>query len=108
MSEFKSQLDRATAWVDDYLGEIGERPVTPAAEPGSIRAQLPPSPPEHGEPLEAMLRDLDEVIVPGLSQWNHPRFFAWFANTGSEPGIIAELLVAALNVNAMTDRKSVV
>jgi aromatic-L-amino-acid/L-tryptophan decarboxylase len=102
VSEFKADLDRATAWVDDYLSAIGERPVTPIAEPGSIRALLPASPPERGEPFEAMLRDLDEVIVPGLSQWNHPRFFAWFANTGSEPGILAELLIAALNVNAMT------
>jgi aromatic-L-amino-acid decarboxylase len=67
-----------------------------------VRALLPPAPPEHGEPFDAMLRDLDEVIVPGLSHWNHPRFFAWFANTGSEPGVLAELLVAALNVNAMT------
>jgi aromatic-L-amino-acid decarboxylase len=49
-----------------------------------------------------MLRDLDEVILPGITHWNHPRFFAWFANTGSEPGILAELLIAALNVNAMT------
>jgi aromatic-L-amino-acid decarboxylase len=49
-----------------------------------------------------MLRDLDELIVPGLTHWNHPRFFAWFANTGSEPGVLAELLVAALNVNAFT------
>ena len=49
-----------------------------------------------------MLRDLDELIVPGLTHWNHPRFFAWFANTGSEPGVLAELLIAALNVNAFT------
>ena len=49
-----------------------------------------------------MLRDLDELILPGLTHWNHPRFFAWFANTGSEPGILAELLIAALNVNDMT------
>jgi aromatic-L-amino-acid/L-tryptophan decarboxylase len=67
-----------------------------------VRARLPESPPEHGEPFEAMLRDLDEVIAPALAHWNHPRFFAWFANTGSEPGILAELLIAALNVNAMT------
>ena len=67
-----------------------------------MRARLPASPPEHGEPFEAVLRDLDEVILPGITHWNHPRFFAWFANTGSEPGILAELLVAALNVNAMS------
>ena len=49
-----------------------------------------------------MLRDLDDLIVPALTHWNHPRFFAWFANTGSEPGILAELLIAALNVNGFT------
>jgi aromatic-L-amino-acid decarboxylase len=70
--------------------------------PGEIGAQLPESPPEQGEPFEALLRDLDEIVVPGLTHWNHPRFFAWFANTGSEPGILAELLIAALNVNNMT------
>src|SRR5215217_3345818 len=58
--------------------------------------------PEHGEPFSAVLRDLDEKLLPGVTHWNHPRFFAWFANTGSEPGILAELLIAALNVNAMT------
>ena len=102
MSGFRSELDRAVEWVEAYLEGVGDRPVAPAVDPGGIRALLPESPPEHGEPFDAMLRDLDEVIVPGLSQWNHPRFFAWFANTGSEPGILAELLVAALNVNAMT------
>ena len=70
--------------------------------PGEVRARLPDSPPEQPEPFDALLRDLDEVILPGLTQWNHPRFFAWFANTGSEPGILAELLIAALNVNNMT------
>ncbi|HEX6761394.1 MAG TPA: pyridoxal-dependent decarboxylase [Gaiellaceae bacterium] len=99
---FRGDLDRAAGWVDAYLEGIAGRPVGPAAEPGSIRALLPSSAPERGEPFEAMLRDLDELIVPGLAQWNHPRFFAWFANTGSEPGILAELLIAALNVNAMT------
>ena len=102
MSAFREDLDRAADWVEAYLDGIGDRPVAASAEPGSVRARLPASPPEHGESFEAMLRDLDELIVPGLSQWNHPRFFAWFANTGSEPGILAELLIAALNVNAMT------
>ena len=72
------------------------------SSPAPCARRLPESPPEQGEPFEALLRDLDEVIVPGLTHWNHPRFFAWFANTGSEPGILAELLIAALNVNDMT------
>jgi aromatic-L-amino-acid decarboxylase len=77
-------------------------PVAAQVEPGAIRARLPESAPEQGEPFEAMLRDLDDVILPGITHWNHPRFFAWFANTGSEPGILAELLIASLNVNNMT------
>src|SRR3954468_10698295 len=99
---FRDDLDRAAAWADDYLRRVGDLPVGARVEPGGVRARLPESAPEHGEPFEAMLRDLDEVILPGLTHWNHPRFFAWFANTGSEPGVLAELLIAALNVNAMT------
>jgi aromatic-L-amino-acid decarboxylase len=99
---FHDDLTRATDWVERYLEELPSRRVTPQTEPGRVRSLLPESPPEHGEPFEALLRDLDEVIVPGLTHWNHPRFFAWFANTGSEPGILAELLIAALNVNNMT------
>ena len=75
---------------------------TARVQPGDVRAKLPDTPPELGEPFAAMLRDLDDLIVPGLTHWNHPRFFAWFANTGSEPGVLAELLIAALNVNAFT------
>ncbi|HVC86347.1 MAG TPA: pyridoxal-dependent decarboxylase [Gaiellaceae bacterium] len=99
---FRDDLDRAADWVDAYLQRVGELPVAAPVEPGAIRALLPGSPPEHGEPFASLLRDLDEVILPGLTHWNHPRFFAWFANTGSEPGILAELLIAALNVNNMT------
>jgi len=76
-------------------------PVRAQVEPGDVRDRLPASPPETAEPFSAILRDLDEVIVPGTTHWNHPRFFAYFAITGSEPGILAELLSAAFNVNAM-------
>jgi aromatic-L-amino-acid decarboxylase len=99
---FRDDLDRASDWADAFLRRVGDLPVAASVEPGAIRARLPDAPPEHGEPFEAMLRDLDEVILPGLTHWNHPRFFAWFANTGSEPGVLAELLIATLNVNAFT------
>jgi aromatic-L-amino-acid decarboxylase len=99
---FRADLDRAADWAAAYLQRVGELPVAAQVEPGSIRAQLPDAPPERGEPFEAMLRDLDQIVLPGITHWNHPRFFAWFANTGSEPGVLAELLVAALNVNAFT------
>ena len=99
---FHDDLQRAAAWVEDYLARLPDLPVAPRVEPGEIRARLPDGPPEHGEPFSAVLADLDELIVPGLAHWNHPRFFAWFSVTGSEPGILAELLMAALNVNAFT------
>jgi aromatic-L-amino-acid decarboxylase len=99
---FRDDLDRAADWADAFLANVGDLPVAANVQPGEVRAKLPDAPPEDGEPFEAMLRDLDEVIVPGLTHWNHPRFFAWFANTGSEPGVLAELLIATLNVNAFT------
>jgi aromatic-L-amino-acid/L-tryptophan decarboxylase len=91
----------AVEWVASYLEGMRELPVRAQVSPGDVRGALPASPPEQAEPFEAILRDLDEVIVPGTTHWNHPRFFAYFAITGSEPGILAELLSAAFNVNAM-------
>jgi aromatic-L-amino-acid/L-tryptophan decarboxylase len=99
---FRDDLELAAAWVDEYLARVGELPVAASVAPGDVRRSLPATPPETAEPFDAVLRDLDEVVLPGITHWNHPRFFAWFANTGSEPGILAELLTAALNVNAMT------
>jgi aromatic-L-amino-acid decarboxylase len=99
---FHDDLARAAEWVEGYLDTVGERAVAANVQPGAVRARLPASAPEQPESFEAVLRDLDDVIVPGLTHWNHPRFFAWFANTGSEPGVLAELLIAALNVNGMT------
>ena len=102
MTSFRDDLNAASEWAASYLERVGDLPVQSKAKPGDIRKQLPAAAPEQGEPFAAMLRDLDEIIVPGLTHWNHPRFYAWFANTGSEPGVLAELLVAALNVNAFT------
>jgi len=93
------QDDGASAldWVARYLQRVGELPVLAQVEPGDIRAALPAEPPERAEPFSAVLRDLDEVLMPGLTHWQSPRFFAYFSNTASEPGILAELLAAALN-----------
>jgi len=101
VSDFRGDGDAALDWVAGYLERVGELPVASSVSPGDVRAKLAPSPPERGEPFEAVLRDLDTAILPGITHWNHPRFFGYFANTGSEPGILAELIVAALNVNAM-------
>lgn len=84
-------------WAARYLERVGELPVLAPVRPGEIRARLPASPPEEPEPFAAVLRDLDEILLPGLTHWQHPRFFAYFAVSASEPGILAELLAAALN-----------
>jgi aromatic-L-amino-acid/L-tryptophan decarboxylase len=103
---FRENGTAAVEWVARYLEGVSERPVRAQVEPGQVRDALPTVPPEQGEPFEQVLRDLDGLLLPGITHWNHPRFFAYFAISGSEPGILAELLAAALNVNAMLWRTS--
>ena len=106
MSDFREDGRAAVDWVARYLEGVRDLPVLAQVEPGDIRSQLPASPPDEAEPFAAVLRDLDEILLPGITHWNHPRFFAYFAISGSEPGILAELLIAALNVNGMLWRTS--
>ncbi len=80
-----------------YLERVQELPVLAQVAPGSIRAALPDSPPEDPEPFSAVLEDLDEILLPGVTHWQHPRYFAYFATSASEPAILAELLAAGLN-----------
>src|SRR5450755_3620783 len=87
----------AIDWAADYLERVGEMPVLAQVAPGDIRARLPREAPEHPEPFAHVLRDLDEVLLPGVTHWQHPRFFAYFATSASAPGILAELLAATLN-----------
>jgi aromatic-L-amino-acid/L-tryptophan decarboxylase len=87
----------ALEWAADYLERVRELPVLAQVKPGELRARLPASPPERPEPFANVLRDLDEVLLPGMTHWQSPRFFAYFATTGSEPGILAEFLAATLN-----------
>jgi len=94
---FRQDGDLAVEWVASYLDRLRELPVLAQVEPGDIRAALPPTPPDDPEPFSAILDDLDDVLLPGLTHSQSPRWFAYFAITGSEPGILAELLVAGLN-----------
>jgi aromatic-L-amino-acid decarboxylase len=94
---FRDDGAAALAWIERYLETLRERPVMAQVEPGEIRSRLPASAPEEPEPFAAVLRDLDEVLMPGITHWQSPRFFAYFATTGSEPAILAELLAAGLN-----------
>ncbi len=99
--EFRRAGHRVVDWIADYLERVGDYPVLARTAPGDIVRRLPAVPPAQGEPVEAILRDVDEVILPGITHWNHPAFFAYFAITGSGPGILGEMLAAALNVNGM-------
>jgi len=94
---FREDGHAAVDWVARYLDRVGELPVLAQVAPGELSAALPESPPERGEPFANVLRDLDDLILPALTNWQHPRFFAYFAVTASEPGILAELIAAATN-----------
>jgi aromatic-L-amino-acid/L-tryptophan decarboxylase len=87
----------ALEWAASYLERVGELPVLAQVTPGEIAARLPDAAPEEGEPFASVLRDLDEILLDGVTHWQHPRYFAYFATSASEPGILAELLAATLN-----------
>ena len=101
IESFRRDGHRLIDWIAEYLAHPERYPVLAQVEPGQVRRALPEEPPEKPESLEAILQDVEKIIVPGLTHWNHPGFFAYFAITGSGPGILGELLGAAFNVNAM-------
>jgi aromatic-L-amino-acid/L-tryptophan decarboxylase len=103
---FREDGAAALEWAARYLERVDELPVLAQVAPGELSARLPKSPPETAEPFSDVLRDLDELIVPALTNWQHPRFFAYFAVTASEPGILAELIAATLNQVAIVWRAS--
>ncbi len=88
-------------WMEKYFANIEEYPVLPSIKPGEVRAKLPSNPPQQGESYENIISDLEEIILPGVTHWNHPKFMAYFNSTSSEPGIFAELVSATLNTNGM-------
>src|SRR5512143_70126 len=88
-------------WIAEYLEHPEQYPVLAQVRPGEIRASLPASPPREAESLERILADFEAKIIPGITHWNHPGFFGYFATSSSVPGILAEMLVATLDVKAM-------
>jgi aromatic-L-amino-acid decarboxylase len=98
---FRSEGRKLVDWIARYLEGAERLPVLPRVRPGEVRAALPASPPARPEALEAILADVERVIVPGLTHWNHPGFFAYFANSSTTPAILGEMLAATFNTNAM-------
>jgi aromatic-L-amino-acid decarboxylase len=106
VTDFREDGAAALEWAARYLEHVDDLPVLAQVKPGELSAQLPVSAPEQPEPFTNVLRDLDDLIVPALTNWQHPRFFAYFAVTSSEPGILAELLAAAMQQVAIVWRAS--
>lgn len=104
--EFEMWGRQVVEWIGAYFRDVENHPVLARVEPGEIRGRLSKDPPLRGQPVSDLLTDFDHVILPGITHWNHPGFLAYFAISGSGPGVLAEMLAAALNVNAMVWRTS--
>ena len=104
--EFKQAAYRHADWIAEYFEDIRARRVLPEIEPGALVDSLPKEAPETGESIEAIFDDFKSRIVPSLTLWNHPKFFAYFSISSTPPSILAEFLAATLNVNAMLWKSS--
>lgn len=102
VDEFRSNAHDLVELIADYLETIGDRPVTSAVAPGDVRRQLPEHPPLVKEDFADVLRDVNDIVIPGLTHWQHPSFFAYFPGNTSYSSILAELLTAGLGVQGMS------
>lgn len=99
--QFREHGRSVVDWIADYMEQVEEYPVLSQVEPGDIRARLPDAPPQQGEPFAAMLRDVNDIIMPGITHWQSPNFFAFFPANASGPAILGDLLSAGLGVQGM-------
>ncbi len=104
--EFRRFGHQVVDWIADYRARAASHPVMSRVEPGSVRAQLPASPPDQPEGFEAVLRDLDEVVLPGLSHWQHPRFFGYFPSNGELSSVLGDYLSTGLGVLGLSWQSS--
>jgi len=104
--EFRAAGHKLIDWIGDYLDNVDHYDVLSRVQPGDIEKQFASAPSIAGRPYDALLAEVDSKIIPGVTHWNHPAFFAYFSITGSQAGILAELLTAALNLNGMIWRTS--
>src|SRR5258708_29267613 len=99
--EFRRHGHAVVDWIADYQSRVESFPVLSQVKPGEIRAALPADPPAEGEPFDALLKDVDELILPGVTHWQSPNFFAYFPCNASGPGILGDLLSSGLVVQGM-------
>lgn len=101
MEDWRAWAVKAAEWGMDYRARLRELPVRPPVRPGDIAAQLRPSPPEAGEAFESIFTDFERIIAPGMTHWQHPRFFAYFPSNSAPPSLIAEQLASAIGAVCM-------
>lgn len=99
--EFRRHGKAMVDWIADYYEKVESFPVMSRVKPGEIRASLPPSAPQHGERFEAMMRDVEQLILPGITHWQSPNFFAFFPSNTSFPSLLGEMLSSGLGVQGM-------
>lgn len=106
IDEFRRSAHQLVDWIADYLENPRQYPVSPNMQPGDLAAKLPPAAPETGEGYDQILDDFQRLVLPAVTHWNHPRFLAYFPSSASPPGVLGEMLAAALNTNAIVWRSS--
>lgn len=99
--EFSDWGRRVADWAQDYHLTVGDRPVRANTEPGDVLNALPATPPEGGEGMEAIFADFEEIVMPGITHWQHPRFFAYFTSNAAAPSVLAEFLTSAIAPQCM-------
>jgi aromatic-L-amino-acid decarboxylase len=99
--DFRRHGHEVVDWIADYHSKIESFPVLSRAKPGEVRASLPPHPPAKGEQFAALLADVDRLILPGITHWQSPNFFAYFPSNSSGPSILGDLLSSGLGVQGM-------
>jgi hypothetical protein len=100
--EFRAHAHELVDWMADYLEQIERLPVKPDVVPGSVFKQIPVAPPDKGEPFDAVFRDFREIVLSGMTHWQHPSFFAYFPANTSPPSVLAEMLTATLGAQCMS------
>ncbi len=100
--EFRALGHQLIEWVAAYRERLDGLPVMSPVQPGDVRRHFAPAPPEHGLPLEGLLPQLDTAILPGITHWNHPRFFAYFPSNSTLPSVLADLVAAGLGAQGMS------
>src|SRR4051812_8526426 len=104
--EFRAAGHQIVDWIADYRATVSARPVMARTEPGAVRQQLPARPPDNPEPSADIMRDLDAIIVPGLSHWQHPQFFGYFPCNGTLASVLGDFMSTGLGVLGLSWQSS--